>query len=886
MSKRVKLFILFFSLFSLFLVANISLAADFGFEPIASSIGLTDTDPRILVGRLIQVLLSFLGVIALVLIMYAGFLWMTSGGEEDKVVKAKQILKNTVIGLVIILSSWAITTFILSRLSAALQVGGNDFTNNGSGNINPGLGAMGACTVDSYYPSNNQTNVPRNTSIMITFKEEIKLDTVCVNAQGTACTCDSGACNRLNPESVRIFKTELGDACVSNSCNGNTTDVSVTVPAGNKTLVLTPLSYLGSQNANTDYSVQFTNDVKKLDGSSMFRTCSADYASWKFNVSTQLDLVPPIVSPGGIFPIPDNEKDIFRELIPARAASGKISVNSCPQIYTSAKVTGVNPPTIEVGLNYHGDLTGFKISVPADAPGKAQLFDNNNNLLGIADFDSSGYIYFTDYLSFTAANHPAGSLWNITISPEKLADSLTVGSVVYSFADNNGNNNIKVPAVCDKNIQASNIEAKLSGHPDIQVSRLNEVVTLSAKVAGENGNNLLLEASNNSALVLSPFVGGVDMQERSVPLDKKDSPMNSVIQINFNEAINPMTVSGSADEVANYIKVVNFSSSSSMAGAACSADVNCRSYKCENNVCVGNYLGGKFMISNAYKTVEFITDKECGVNGCGEKIYCLPANSHLAIEMAAANLKTCLSNADCSAFSPFTACIATALGYSTCQNPDNKNYPAANLTSLDGVVDAAINSLDGDRSTYADGPLDYYNENYQPQFNVDKKDKYKWSFYINDKIALEPPQITFINPSQGAVGVGLADPIQINFNTLMMNSTLRTGSILNNSGTSTFEHKLINVRSSSPSPLGYWLNNENQDTEPLDGAPDLTITKIFHSDFNQSLTYKPQVGSGVKDIYQNCFKPSAGPNCTATQEKPSCCFGNPTDVLGADGNCQ
>ncbi|MDD2297682.1 MAG: hypothetical protein PHX79_07705, partial [Sphaerochaetaceae bacterium] len=132
----------------------------------------------------------------------------------------------------------------------------------------------------------------------------------------------------------------------------------------------------------------------------------------------------------------------------------------------------------------------------------------------------------------------------------------------------------------------------------------------------------------------------------------------------------------------------------------------------------------------------------------------------------------------------------------------------------------------------------------------------------------------------------LADPIEIRFNTLMMNSTLRSGSVNVVSGTSSYQHKLINLRSSTPIALGYWILNDNIDVDPLDGEPDLTIAKIFHTPFAESVTFTAQVGSGVKDIYQNCYKPSAGPGCIVTAEEPSCCFGTATGTLDANGNCQ
>lgn len=44
-------------------------------------------------------------------------------------------------------------------------------------------------------------------------------------------------------------------------------------------------------------------------------------------------------------------------------------------------------------------------------------------------------------------------------------------------------------------------------------------------------------------------------------------------------------------------------------------------------------VSGRFVISNQYQTLEFIPNVECGVNACGDKIYCLPASSSIAVEL-------------------------------------------------------------------------------------------------------------------------------------------------------------------------------------------------------------------------------------------------------------
>jgi len=73
--------------------------------------GDTKTPQEIMV-RLIKVFLTFLGVIFLVMVMWAGFQWMTSEGNDDTVKKAKATISRSIAGIIIILASYAITTFI------------------------------------------------------------------------------------------------------------------------------------------------------------------------------------------------------------------------------------------------------------------------------------------------------------------------------------------------------------------------------------------------------------------------------------------------------------------------------------------------------------------------------------------------------------------------------------------------------------------------------------------------------------------------------------------------------------------------------------------------------------------------------------------------------
>lgn len=83
------------------------------------------TDPRVTAFKIIKVAFSFLGTIFICLTLYAGFLWMTAGGNEDNLEKAKKLLTQTVVGLIIILSAYSIT-FLAFRVASGGSTDGSD----------------------------------------------------------------------------------------------------------------------------------------------------------------------------------------------------------------------------------------------------------------------------------------------------------------------------------------------------------------------------------------------------------------------------------------------------------------------------------------------------------------------------------------------------------------------------------------------------------------------------------------------------------------------------------------------------------------------------------------------------------------------------------------
>jgi len=69
-----------------------------------------------LIANGINVLLGFLGILFLILVLYAGFLYLTAQGSDEPVKKAKKLLTTSIIGLVIIIAAYAISGYVLGAL--------------------------------------------------------------------------------------------------------------------------------------------------------------------------------------------------------------------------------------------------------------------------------------------------------------------------------------------------------------------------------------------------------------------------------------------------------------------------------------------------------------------------------------------------------------------------------------------------------------------------------------------------------------------------------------------------------------------------------------------------------------------------------------------------
>ncbi len=290
-----------------------------GLQVVEQPLGLASTDIRVIIGRIVRVLLGLLGLILVILILYAGVLWMTAGGNEEQIVNAKKIIKNATIGLIIILSAYAIVLFVMRMLGIGT---GTDGSANGdllSQNTQSfiGSGALGGIIKD-HYPNRDQSDVARNTKIILTFRKPIKISSFVTNSNGSKDAAGQdifGDCINIGPamnwkndcdalildeKHILIQRSDTktpisGAAVLANYQNGKA-----------YTVVIRPYDYLGDSTTKVPYTVHLGPEMRLDDEANnnptIFdaRTLGKPYYEWQFTCSTELDTNPPVVK--SVFP--------------------------------------------------------------------------------------------------------------------------------------------------------------------------------------------------------------------------------------------------------------------------------------------------------------------------------------------------------------------------------------------------------------------------------------------------------------------------------------------------------------------------------------------------------------------------------------------------------
>ncbi len=268
--------------------------------------GLTDRDPRAIVGSIIKVVLGLLGAVAISIVLYGGFLYMTAGGDETKVGKAKKVLINATIGVVIILASYSIVSFVISALNKASQGDGGGVGIAG-GAVNRSLsgGAFGSI-IQSQYPLPEQTGVPRNTMILVTFRLPVEPNSV-MGAADDKYPCPVLGAGKLCGRPSVNFKVSRCESGKLSDCKEIANDAAlvpgyIIISEDHRTLIFNPYGqadneHLGSKEEDWFYIVHLTSGVQREggNGQSIFNLAHPDH-KWRFATSTILDEEPPTVT--------------------------------------------------------------------------------------------------------------------------------------------------------------------------------------------------------------------------------------------------------------------------------------------------------------------------------------------------------------------------------------------------------------------------------------------------------------------------------------------------------------------------------------------------------------------------------------------------------------
>ncbi len=351
--KRVFLLLLPVFIFAVLFAIPVSAQDTLGTTDVGKTIALGSGDIRVIIMKIIRAFLGLLGIVALGINLYAGFLIMTSQGQEEKITEGKTMLRNGVIGLAIILMSFAIVQFVITALGSSTGLGGVLGGGRGPAAMQTfaGSGALGD-TITDHYPFRDQTEVPRNTQIVITFAQPIDAGSVILNTNNTCwgadgqptdnCQPDGNGgvenpyfgdcfnpqggnivpaehCDRLDTQSVNIFKTDdvqaggalpLVDAAAMTVYEDGAEKNAYTI-------VIKPIDPLGDAVEDITYTVDVKGEEGEhrgllwSTGEGVFAGDRDGHYAWQFITDTTFDFTPPHVART----VPEEGGSIYRNTI-------------------------------------------------------------------------------------------------------------------------------------------------------------------------------------------------------------------------------------------------------------------------------------------------------------------------------------------------------------------------------------------------------------------------------------------------------------------------------------------------------------------------------------------------------------------------------------------
>ena len=396
---------------------------DFGIDAVDSQIGLSGTSIVLIILRVIRILLGLLGLVLVTMILYAGYTIMTSAGNEEKITRGKTIIRNAVIGTGIILFSFIIVQFVINLLMDVTGLSPDTKQPPGIETF-VGIGSLGEVVKD-HYPMANQTDVYRNTKIVVTFTEAIDPSSIIENTNNT---CWDPATSESTTSCADNDNEYFGDCAEVNGqtvCDALKTDVisvhKLTQKGGLVDGAVMPLDALvayengsdahtfvfrlqgtdlfGNGEADQWHNVTITNDVKNTNDKSIFENHIEDAYEWEFETNTEVDLTPPYVvdvSPNPGQTVEKNRilKISFNEAVDPMTVQGMLGPDSSFSnvvIHVSSTV----PVSNIVNLSEDGEVEYL--------PDYLYTFSEFNDIAQDIDYDPVGQHLYVSYTDGTIA---------------------------------------------------------------------------------------------------------------------------------------------------------------------------------------------------------------------------------------------------------------------------------------------------------------------------------------------------------------------------------------------------------------------------------------------------------------------------------------------------
>lgn len=877
-----KVFLAVFLLFGLIAAPALAQVTEYGLGE-AQAAGFGQATLIVLVLNIIRIVLGLLGLIAVILLLYAGFLWLTAAGNEDQITKAKKVIKQAIIGIVIIFASVAIVSFVINALSGNFWGTIEPPNPPGPSPTLPNWG-IGRGPIESVYPAPGDKDIPINTAIVVTFKEAVDPSTICNAGAG-------GGCNGETMKNVSICLLAEAGGCVpdADQFGKNTfTGTTVNSTSDKRTFVFVTKQaegvYLGNDDGqNRKFQVTLGSGIASSANptDSIFSALAGNQYWWSFETNGRFDFNPPEVLKNGAYPYADNQADEYSVDTPATTGALTLTFSGNPVAESLAKVNNqeFTGQTLSVALTSSGGQeatvvseSGFSVATSGsvnfvvNGAGTQAVFGATSSaILAGQTLGISGNVINLGNGLVVQGNLAAGSSWSFNVSAQSNGNSLIIKNgneqKNYLFVEN---------SVTAEEINKDNLvykTVKVGGNLAATLNNLKTVINDSAAswvgavISGDDklvltavraGQNNLTVAVSAGVIAASGELSGAERIVNSENRDKRDVDKNTIFQINFNEGINPVYL--------------------------------------ENNIVVktggSNINGVRLEYSNNYQTVEILppatAEYECGVNSCGKTVYCWPVlgdAQEYEMELAAAPLSVIETicqewGGEASGNGRCQKTIASCNAGAGC---DKAFHPLASFINPNGLIDLAFNSFNGSFDAYVDsngelvgiaegrtGSGAGYSQNSvaydlnlggydHPAYQYG--DDFKWSFYVANRIDLTPPLIKTINPEGDGQSQARDKEVEINFDRLMRSATLKPGWDKD----SLQRFIVFDTLTAGANYLGYWLSKTDLDLNN-DQAAEETVVLISHDDFAQGVLYGPLVGSGVESITQNCFLPAGGPN--------------------------